>query len=92
MSPAIHNAHLQEMHSSWMLVQLASLNPQVYRYNSRSSPLAGVHSAPWLYGISSLLPGHFTQPEHLNQVKWQDWTKEVEQAYQELAITLTHWL
>lgn len=32
-----------------------------------------------------LLPGHFTQPEKLNRVKWQDWVNEVEQAYQELA-------
>jgi carboxylesterase len=32
-----------------------------------------------------LLPGHYTQPENLNQVKWHDWADEVERAYLELA-------
>lgn len=38
------------------------------------------------YTISApLLPGHFSQPQDLNQVKWQDWATEVEQAYQALS-------
>jgi carboxylesterase len=31
-----------------------------------------------------LLPGHYTQPEDLNRVRWQDWVFEVEKTYQRL--------
>lgn len=38
------------------------------------------------YTISApLLPGHNTQPQDLNRVKWQDWAENVELAYQKLA-------
>lgn len=38
------------------------------------------------YTISApLLPGHFTQPQELNQVKWQDWAAEVEKSFQNMA-------
>lgn len=37
------------------------------------------------YTISGpLLPGHYTHPDDLNKVTWQDWTNEVEDAYQKL--------
>jgi carboxylesterase len=37
------------------------------------------------YSVSApLLPGHGTQPDDLNQKKWQDWTVSVEDAYQSL--------
>ena len=32
-----------------------------------------------------LLPGHGTQPGDLNRVRWQDWAKSAENAYQDLA-------
>lgn len=34
--------------------------------------------------LCPLLPGHGTQPEDLNQVRWQDWTHAVANAYQVL--------
>ena len=38
------------------------------------------------YTISApLLPGHYTSPEDLNRVRWQDWTTTVEAAYQKLS-------
>ncbi len=38
------------------------------------------------YTISApLLPGHYSSPEDLNRVRWQDWTSTVEAAYQELS-------
>lgn len=37
------------------------------------------------YSISApLLPGHYTHPEELNRVKWQDWVASVEQAHVDL--------
>jgi len=32
-----------------------------------------------------LLPGHYSEPQELNRVRWQDWVDAVEKAYQELA-------
>jgi carboxylesterase len=32
-----------------------------------------------------LLPGHFTNPEDLNHVRWQDWMSAVEEMYQRLS-------
>jgi carboxylesterase len=32
-----------------------------------------------------LLPGHYTQPADLNQVRWRDWVTAVEAAYQNLS-------
>lgn len=47
-------------------------------------PLAEVlHQAG--YTVSGpLLPGHYTQPEDLNRVRWQDWAATVETAYRNL--------
>lgn len=35
--------------------------------------------------LAPLLPGHGTEPEDLNRVRWQDWTAAVEAAYADLA-------
>ena len=31
-----------------------------------------------------LLSGHYTHPDDLNRIKWQDWTRSVENTYSEL--------
>ena len=31
-----------------------------------------------------LLPGHYTKPEDLNHIKWQDWVNSVKSQYEEL--------
>jgi carboxylesterase len=37
------------------------------------------------YTVSGpLLPGHYTSPEELNRVRWQDWVEAMQAAYQEL--------
>jgi carboxylesterase len=37
-----------------------------------------------------LLPGHYTHPEDLNKVSWQDWAGMVEASYQQLKATCQH--
>lgn len=36
-----------------------------------------------------LLPGHFTRPEDLNRVRWQDWVATAEAAYAQIACRCT---
>jgi carboxylesterase len=38
------------------------------------------------YSVAApLLPGHYTRPEDLNHVRWQDWVSAVDTQYQQLA-------
>lgn len=47
-------------------------------------PLAeALHQAGYTVA-GPLLPGHFTQPEDLNRVRWQDWAVTVETSFQQL--------
>ena len=47
-------------------------------------PLAeALHSAGYTVA-GPLLPGHYTQPEDLNHIHWQDWIAEVEAGYESL--------
>jgi carboxylesterase len=48
-------------------------------------PLAeALHQAG--YSVAApLLPGHYTQPEDLNRVSWQDWVTSVEEMYDRLS-------
>jgi carboxylesterase len=44
-------------------------------------PLAeALHQAGYTIA-APLLPGHYTRPEDLNRVRWQDWVKAVEEMY-----------
>jgi carboxylesterase len=49
-------------------------------------PLARILQRNGYTVAGPLLPGHYTQPEDLNRVRWQDWVAAVEDCYHELAM------
>ena len=48
-------------------------------------PLAKALHAAGYTVAGPLLPGHFTNPQDLNRVHWQDWVSAVEEMYQRLS-------
>jgi carboxylesterase len=48
-------------------------------------PLARVLHASGYTVAGPLLPGHFTNPQDLNHVRWQEWIAACEEMYQQLS-------
>ena len=81
----IHNPHLAGDQFYWPGGPLGIL--LIHGFSATAAevrPLAeALHKAGYTIA-APLLPGHFTRPEDLNNVCWQDWVAEVEGMYQRL--------
>jgi carboxylesterase len=85
-SPNIHNPHLNGNPFFWPGQQDGILLIHGFTATvAEVRPLAeALHRAG--YSIAApLLPGHYTRPEDLNRVRWQDWVAAVQETYRQLA-------
>jgi carboxylesterase len=82
----IHNPHLEGDPFIWEAGPLGIL--LIHGYTATTAEVRLLAKILYTHGYTvagPLLPGHYTQPEDLNRVKWQDWVAEVEAAYQHLS-------
>lgn len=85
-SPAIHNPHLQGESFYWQGNSTGVLLIHGFTATTAEVRLLAEILHDEGYTVSApLLPGHYSTPADLNQVKWQDWVACVEKAYQALA-------
>lgn len=81
----IHNPHLAGDQFYWPGGPIGIL--LIHGFSATAAevrPLAeALHKAGYTIA-APLLPGHFTRPEDLNSVRWQDWVAEVEGMYKRL--------
>jgi carboxylesterase len=83
--PMIHNPHLEGDPFFWQAGPLGVL--LIHGFTATTAevrPLAKILHQNGYTISGPLLPGHYTQPEDLNRVTWQDWVAEVEQALKQL--------
>jgi carboxylesterase len=81
----IHNPHLEGKSFYWSGNHIGILLSHGFTATTAEVRLLAQILHRVGYTISApLLPGHFTTPEDLNSVKWQDWLKTIERSYQNL--------
>jgi alpha-beta hydrolase superfamily lysophospholipase len=81
----IHNPHLEGEPFFWEAGPLGVL--LIHGFTATTAevrPLAKILHQNGYTVSGPLLPGHYTRPEDLNRVKWQDWVAEVETALHQL--------
>jgi len=81
----IHNPHLEGEPFFWEAGPLGVL--LIHGFTATTAevrPLAKILHQNGYTVSGPLLPGHYTQPEDLNRVTWQDWVAEVETALHQL--------
>ncbi len=84
-SPAIINPHLKGHSFFWQAESIGILLSHGYTATTAEvRPLAHILHHQGFTVSGPLLPGHFTKPQDLNHVRWQDWVNTVENAFQEL--------
>lgn len=82
----IHNPHLNGNPFFWPGQQDGIL--LIHGFTATVAEVRPLAEALHQAGFSiaaPLLPGHYTRPEDLNRVRWQDWVAAVQQAYRQLA-------
>lgn len=90
-SPVIHNPHLQGETFYWRGNPTGIL--LIHGFTATTAevrPLAKILHDKGYTVSGPLLPGHYTTPEDMNRVKWEDWVSCVEEAYQALARDCAH--
>ncbi len=86
MNPNLHNPHVEGDRFLWQAGNWGVLLFHGFTATTAEVRLLGKRLFEAGYTVSGpLLPGHGTQPEDLNRVKWTDWVSCGEQAYIELA-------
>jgi carboxylesterase len=81
--PVIINPHLKGDSFYWQGESTGVLLSHGYTATTAEvRPLAQILHQNGFTISGPLLPGHFTQPQDLNHIRWQDWANEVEKAYQ----------
>ena len=84
-TPVIINPHLKGDSFYWQGGSTGVLLSHGYTATTAEvRPLAQILHRNGFTISGPLLPGHFTKPQDLNHIRWQDWANEVEKAYQEL--------
>lgn len=84
-NPAIINPHLEGQSFFWQGEPVGILLSHGYTATTAEvRPLAKALHKEGFTVCGPLLPGHFTNPQDLNKVHWDDWVSAVESAYQKL--------
>lgn len=84
-NPNLHNPHLEGESFFWAGGQIGVL--LVHGFTATTAEVRLLARILHHHGYTvagPLLPGHYTQPEDLNRVSWQDWVEEVEVMYRQI--------
>jgi carboxylesterase len=87
----IYNEHLDGSAFFWEAGKTAIM--LIHGFTATTAevrPLAKVLFEKGYTVAGPLLPGHYTKPEDLNQIKWQDWVNFVRSQYEELNNSYDH--